>query len=113
MCNNVFISGLYCTVLTAPKYQFYPFYRLIQLSKLKFSQKIVSRALSSLDIHNSSGPDGISYKDGTCDPELTPVPVTVTRLSWHLYSVGVDSGLWKSALIHPIPKTGDGFDSSL
>ena len=33
-------------------------------------------------------------------------------LFWHSYSIGIVPDLWKSALIHPIPKKGDGSDPS-
>ena len=57
------------------------------MPEVKFNQSAVRRALSSLDIHKPSGPDGISLLVlRYCAPELTPV---LTRLFRHSYSVGV------------------------
>ena len=70
----------------------------------KFSQKAVRRALSSLDIHKFSGPNGIPpLLLRSCAPELTPV-LTFQQS----YSVDVIPDSWKSALIHPILKKNDG-----
>ena len=81
------------------------------MPEVKFSQKAVRRALSSLDIHKTSLPDGISLlMHRSCAPELTPELRCLLRLS---YSVGVVSELWNSAHIHPILKKGDGFYLSL
>ena len=80
------------------------------MSEAKFNQTAVRRPLSSLDIHKSSGPDGISpLALRSCAPDLTPV---LTRLFRHSYSVGVVPDSWKSGLIHLIPKKGDGSDPS-
>ena len=78
--------------------------------EIKFSQKAAMRALSSLDIHKSSGPHGISpLVLSSCAPELSPV---LTRLFRHSYSIGVVPDLRMSALIHSILKKGDGSDPS-
>lgn len=78
------------------------------MADIKFSQKTVRKALCSLDIHKSSGPDGIPpVVLKTCAPELAPV---LTRLFRHSYALGVVPTSWKTALVHPIPKKGDRSD---
>ncbi|VVD05636.1 unnamed protein product [Leptidea sinapis] len=65
------------------------------MPEVQFRQKTVRRALFSLDVRKSCGPDGISpIVLRTCAPELTPL---LTRLFRHSYSKG-------SALVHPIQK---------
>lgn len=76
--------------------------------EVQFTQKSVRKALFSLDVHKSCGPDGISpIVLKNCAPELAPVLV---RLFRHSYSTGVVPNSWKTALVHPIPKKGDGSD---
>ncbi|CAF4763442.1 unnamed protein product [Pieris macdunnoughi] len=80
------------------------------MPEITFRQRAVRKALSSLDIHKSSGPDGIPpIVLRTCAPELAPV---LTRLFRYLYSLGTVPKCWKTALIHPIPKKGDRSDPS-
>ncbi|CAF4908224.1 unnamed protein product [Pieris macdunnoughi] len=75
-----------------------------------FRQRAIRKALSSLDIHKSSGPDGIPpIVLRTCAPELAPV---LTRLFRYLYTLGTVPKCWKIASIHPIPKKGDRSDPS-
>ncbi|CAK1596057.1 unnamed protein product [Parnassius mnemosyne] len=75
-----------------------------------FSQRSIRKALLSLDIQKSSGPDGIpSIVLRTCAPELAPV---LTRLFRYSYSQGVVPNSWKTAFVHPIPKKGDRSDPS-
>ncbi|CAK1583471.1 unnamed protein product [Parnassius mnemosyne] len=75
---------------------------------VRFSQRTVCKALLSLDIHKSSGPDGIPpIVLRTCAPELAPV---LTRLFQYSYSLGVFPKSWKTAFVHPIPKKGDRLD---
>lgn len=80
------------------------------MPEVRFFERSVRRALLSLDIHKSSGPDGIpSIVLKTCAPELAPVLTRLFRLS---YSSGVVPNSWKTALVHPIPKKGDRSDPS-
>ncbi|CAK1578452.1 unnamed protein product [Parnassius mnemosyne] len=75
-----------------------------------FSQRSVRKALLSLDIQKSSGPDGIPpIVLRTCAPELAPV---LTRFFRYSYSQGVVPNSWKTAFVHPIPKKGDRSDLS-
>ncbi|CAF4900038.1 unnamed protein product [Pieris macdunnoughi] len=56
------------------------------MPEITFRQRAVRKALSSLDIHKSSGPDGIPpIVVRTYAPELAPV---LTRLFRYLYSLG-------------------------
>ncbi|CAH4033875.1 unnamed protein product [Pieris brassicae] len=60
----------------------------------------VLSALSSLDIHKSSGPDGIPLIElRTCAPELAPI---LMRLFRYLYSLDTIPKCWKTASIYPI-----------
>ncbi|CAF4937092.1 unnamed protein product [Pieris macdunnoughi] len=80
------------------------------MPEITFRQRAVRKALSSLDIHKSSGPDGIPpIVLRTCAPELAPV---LTRLFRYLYLLGTVPKCWKTASIHPIPKKGDRSDPS-
>ncbi|XP_045541428.1 uncharacterized protein LOC123722911 [Papilio machaon] len=80
------------------------------MSEIQFIQRSVRKSLQSLDIHKSSGPDGIPpIVLRTCAPELAPV---LTRLFRFSYSLGVVPKSWKTAIIHPIPKKGDSSDPS-
>ncbi|VVC97883.1 unnamed protein product [Leptidea sinapis] len=66
---------------------------LLSMREVQFRQKTVRRALFSLDVRKSSGPDGISpIVLRTCAPELTPA---LTRLFQHSYSKGVVPDSWK------------------
>lgn len=77
---------------------------------IKFHQNSVRKALFSLDVHKSSGPDGIPpIVLKTCAPELTPV---LTRLFRLCYTTGVVPKAWRTALVHPIPKKGDSSNPS-
>lgn len=77
---------------------------------VRFTQREVRRALISLDVKKSSGPDGIpAIVLKTCAPELTPV---LTRLFTLLYSLSEVPSSWKVAIVHPIPKKGDRTDPS-
>ncbi|CAH2041149.1 unnamed protein product, partial [Iphiclides podalirius] len=80
------------------------------MPEVQFRQSAVRRALFSLDIHKSSGPDGIPpIVLKTCAPELAPVLTRLFRLS---YTLGVFPKTWKAALVHPIPKKGNSSDPS-
>lgn len=75
------------------------------MPEIRFHQSSVRLALFSLDIHKSSGPDGIPpIVLKTCAPELAPVLTRLFRLS---YTSGVVPDSWRTALVHPIPKKGD------
>lgn len=88
---------------TIPRFEY-------SMRDVQFTQRSVRKALFSLDIHKSSGPDGIPpIVLKTCAPELTPV---LTRLFRHSYSSGIVPNSWKTALVHPIPKKGDRSDPS-
>ncbi|CAK1584849.1 unnamed protein product [Parnassius mnemosyne] len=77
---------------------------------VRFTQRSVRKALFSLDVSKSSGPDGVPpIVLKTCAPELAPV---LTRLFRYSYSQGVVPNSWKTALVHPIPKKGDRSDPS-
>ena len=79
------------------------------LPEIRITQRAVRRELNLLDVHKSSGPDGIpAVVLKTCAPELTPVLTRLYRLS---YNTGVPSS-WKVAHVHPIPKKGDRSDPS-
>ncbi|CAG4978252.1 unnamed protein product [Parnassius apollo] len=80
------------------------------MPEVHFTQRSVRKTLLSLDIHKSSGPDGITpIVLRTCAPELAPV---LTRLFRYSYSLGVVPKSWKTAYVHPIPKNGDRSDPS-
>lgn len=80
------------------------------MPEIRITQCSVRRALGSLDVSKSSGPDGISALVlRTCAPELTPV---LTRLFLLSYKTGKVPSSWKVAFIHPIPKKGDRTDPS-
>ncbi|XP_045500068.1 uncharacterized protein LOC123697570 [Colias croceus] len=75
------------------------------MADIRFTQRAVRNALFSLDIHKSTGPDGVSpIVLRTCAPELAPVVTRLFRLS---YAKGIVPNSWKTALVHPIPKKGD------
>nr|XP_037877023.1 uncharacterized protein LOC110384916 [Bombyx mori] len=80
------------------------------MADIRFTQCAVRKALFSLDVNKSSGPDGISpIVLKVRAPELAPV---LTRLFRHSYVLGVVPHSWKTALVHPIPKKGDRSDPS-
>lgn len=85
--------------------------------EINFQQRAVLKALLSLDIYKSSGPDLISpivlrtlfsILSPVLAPELAPVQ---TRIFQHFfYSLGVVPKFWKTALVHPITKKGERSD---
>ncbi|CAK1586323.1 unnamed protein product [Parnassius mnemosyne] len=80
------------------------------MREVLFTQHSVRKALLSLDVNKSSGPDVVPHIVlKTCAPELAPV---LTRLFRYSYSLGVVPKSWKTALVHPIPKKGDSSDPS-
>lgn len=80
------------------------------MPEIRFTQTAVRRALRSLDVRKSSGPDGIpAVVLKTCAPELSP---PLTRLFALSYTTGCVPSSWKTALVHPIPKKGDRSDPS-
>ena len=80
------------------------------MPEITFTQRDVRRELLSLDVHKSSGPDGIpAVVLKQCAPELCPV---LTRLFALSYSANEVPCSWKTALVHPVPKKGDRSDPS-
>lgn len=78
------------------------------MGDILFTQKLVRRALLSLDTKKSSGPDSIpAVVLKMCAPELTPALTRLFRLS---YTSGQVPSSWKIARVHPIPKKGDRSD---
>ncbi|XP_052752478.1 uncharacterized protein LOC128201041 [Galleria mellonella] len=84
--------------------------KLNAAAKITITQCKVRRELLSLDVHKSSGPDGIpAVVLKQCAPELCPV---LTRLFTISYSTGQFPLTWKTTLLHPVPKKGDKSDPS-
>ncbi|CAH2084689.1 unnamed protein product [Euphydryas editha] len=80
------------------------------MPEISFSQRDVRRELLSLDVHKSSGPDGIpAIVLKQCAPELCPVLTRLFALSYHTRQV---PSSWKTAHVHPVPKKGDRSDPS-
>ncbi|XP_052750997.1 uncharacterized protein LOC128200723 [Galleria mellonella] len=80
------------------------------MPEITITQCKVRRELLSLDVHKSSGPDGIpAVVLKQCAPELCPV---LTRLFTISYSTGQFPSTWKTTLVHPVPKKGDKSDPS-
>ncbi|CAH2094107.1 unnamed protein product [Euphydryas editha] len=80
------------------------------MPEINFSQRDVRRELLTLDVHKSSGPDGIpAMVLKQCAPELCPVLTRLFALSYHTRQV---PSSWKTAHVHPVPKKGDRSDPS-
>lgn len=80
------------------------------MPEINFSQRDVRRELLALNIHKSSGPDGIpAIVLKKCAPELCPVLTRLFALSYHIRQV---PSSWKTAHVHPVPKKGDRSDPS-